>query len=553
MAVGGVHWWRQTLWAAEAILAALVCLCALASPAPARAQNTPAGPPAYGDSLVIGSIGDATSMIPMLTADSASHEIGEWCYNGLLKYDKNLNLTGDLAESWEVSSDGLTITFCLREGVCFHDGHPYTSADALFNWRFMTDPKTPTPYAGDYLKVKGAETPDQRTFRVTYAEPFAPGLASWSLPQLPAHLLEGQDPRQSPLNRAPVGTGPYRFKQWLPGSQVELVAFANYWEGRPYLDSLVYRVIPDMATLFLELRSGGVDWMGLTPLQYRRQTETDVFRRDFRKYRYLASAYTYIAWNLRDPRFADPRVRQAFSYAINVDELIKGVLLGLGRPATGPLKPDTYYYNLKVKTYTYNPVKARELLAQAGWLPGADGRLMKYGRPLEFVLLTNQGNQSRQNAGVIIQRRLAEIGVKVELRTIEWAALIKEFVDKGRFEAVLLGWTITQYPDQYDIWHSSSIGPGKLNFSSYHNPEVDRLLVEGRRLFDPVQRKAVYDRLQELLAEDVPYTFLYVPDALPMVHARFQGIEQPAPAAGIGYNFIKWYVPQTLQKPALTQ
>jgi peptide/nickel transport system substrate-binding protein len=330
-----------------------------------------------------------------------------------------------------------------------------------------------------------------------------------------------------------------------------LTAFDDYWEGRPYLDGLVYRVIPDMATLFLELRSGGVDWMGLTPLQYRRQTDTATFQRDFRKYRYLAAAYTYIGWNLRDPRFADLRVRQALSHAINTDELIKGVLLGLGQPATGPLKPGTYYYNPKVKTYPYDPAKARELLAQAGWLPGEGGRMMKDGKPFEFVLLTNQGNQARQNAGVIIQRRLAEIGVKAELRAIEWAAFIKEFVDKGRFEAVLLGWTISQDPDQYDIWHSGSIGPGKLNLNAYQNPEVDRLLTEGRRIFDPAQRKAIYDRVQEILAEEVPYTFLYVPDALPMVHARFQGID-PAPA-GIGYNFIKWYVPQALQKPALMQ
>ncbi len=548
MPQGGAWAGRRPSPAVTAIMAALALWLVLLRPAPA-AENPAA--PATGDSIVIGSIGDATSMIPMLTADSASHEMSGWCYNGLIKYDKDLNLTGDLAESWEVSADGLTITFHLRRGVRFHDGHPYTSADALFNWRFMVDPKTPTPYAGDYLKVKSAEAPDPYTFRVTYSEPFAPGLASWSLNQLPAHLLEGQDPRQSPLNRHPIGTGPFLFREWLPGSRVELAVFPDYWEGRAFLDGLVYRVIPDMATLFLELRSGGVDWMGLTPLQYRRQTETDFFRANFRKYRYLAAAYTYIGWNLRDERFADKRVRQALSYAINKEELIKGVLLGLGQVATGPLKPGTYYYNPKVKTYPYDPAKAKALLAEAGWLPGEDGRLMKDGRPFEFVLLTNQGNQARQNAGVIIQRRLAEIGVKVELRTIEWAAFIREFVDKGRFEAVLLGWTISQDPDQYDIWHSSNIGPGKLNLNAYRNPEVDRLLTEGRRIFDPVRRKVIYDRVQEILAEDAAYTFLYVPDALPIVHARFQGID-PAPA-GIGYNFIRWYVPRALQKPALTQ
>jgi peptide/nickel transport system substrate-binding protein len=397
--------------------------------------------------------------------------------------------------------------------------------------------------------VDHAQALDDYTFQVVYKEPFAPGLASWTLPQLPAHLLEGKDPRTSPLNRQPIGTGPYQFKSWQPGAKVELRAFDGYWEGRPFLDSLVYRVIPDMATLFLELRSGGVDWMGLTALQYRRQTETDYFRENFRKYRYLGAAYNYIAWNLRDPRFQDLRVRQALSYAIDKQEIIDGVLLGLGQECTGPLMPGTYWYNPKVKRYPYDPAKARELLAQAGWLPGPDGKLMKDGQPFHFVLITNQGNRYRQNAGVIIQRRLAELGIDMELRIVEWAAFIREFIDKGRFEAALLAWTIPQDPDIHDIYASDNIGPGKLNFNAYKNPELDVLLEQGRRTFDRAKRKAIYDRVQEILAEEVPYTLLYLADSLPMVHARFQGIE-PAPA-GISYNFIRWWVPKNLQRPSL--
>jgi peptide/nickel transport system substrate-binding protein len=526
------------------LLALALCWGLAMSPTPAAARE-----PVTGDGIVVGAIGDATSMIPMLTSDAASHEMGGQCYNGLIKYDKDLNLVGDLAESWRVSPDGLTITFQLRRGVRFHDGAPYTARDALFNWRFMTDPNTPTPYSGDYLKVEQAEALDDHTFRVRYKEPFAPGLASWTLAQMPAHLLEGQDPRKSPLNRHPIGTGPFQFKSWSPGSKVELTAFHDYWEGRPYLDSLVYRVIPDMATLFLELRSGGVDWMGLTALQYGRQTDSEFFQKNFRKYRYLASAYNYIGWNLRDKRFQDLRVRQALSYAVNKEEIIEGVLLGLGQECTGPLKPGTYWHNPQVRRYPYDPGKARQLLAQAGWLPGPDGVLTKDGQPFQFVLLTNQGNRYRQNSGVIIQRRLAELGIKMELRIVEWAAFLREFIDKGRFDAVLLAWTIPQDPDLYDIFASSNIGPGKLNFNAYQNPDLDRLLEEGRRTFDQGERKAIYDRVQEILAEDVPYTFLYVADALPIVHARFQDIE-PAPA-GISYNFIRWWVPKEMQKPGL--
>ena len=528
----------------------LRCLAVLLIMLPLTAPALCADEPVDGGRIIIGTIGDATSLIPMITSDSSSHEMSGFCYNGLIKYDKDLNIVGDLAESWDISPDGLVITFHLRKGVKFHDGVEYTSRDALFNYKFMIDPQTPTPYGGDYMKVAKAEAPDRYTFRVTYNEPFAPALASWSLSQMPAHLLESKDVRKSPLNRHPIGTGPYKFHRWIPGSRLELVYYDGYFEGRPNLDNVIYRVIPDDSTLFLELKAGGIDWMGLTALKYRRQTDTPFFKKNFSKYKYLASSYTYLGYNLKDPRFQDVRVRRALTHAINKQEIIKGVLLGLGREASGPYKPGTYWYNPNVRKYPYDPAKAKELLAQAGWTDSdGDGWLDKNGERFEFVLLTNQGNKYRENSAVIIQHRLAQIGIKVTPRIIEWAAFLKEFIDKGRFEVVLLAWTMTPDPDLYDVWHSDQIG--KLNFTSYKNEELDKLLLEGRVTFDRAKRKAIYDRVQEILAEDQPYTFLYVPDALPVISSRFKGIK-PA-VSGISYNFIRWWVPKDLQRTTLAQ
>ena len=540
----------RTLLTCFALLGLTVAACGPTEPGRAPAGSA-AATPAYGDILVEGSIGDASNLIPLLASDSTSHEIAGLIFNGLIKYDKDIRIVGDLAESWEISKDGLVITFHLRKGVRWHDGCPFTAADVLYTYQVTVDPKTPTAYAGDFLKVKKAEVLDDWTFRATYDKPFAPALMSWSVGILPKHLLAGKEITTSPLGRRPIGTGPYKFKEWVTGQKIVLVSNPDYFEGRPYIDGYIMRIIPDTATMFLELRANGIDRMGLTPLQYTRQTENNLFRENFNKYRYLSFAYTYMGYNLKNPLFADKRVRQAIAHAVNRVEMIDGVLLGLGKPATGPYKPGTWAYNPNVRAYPYDPAKAKALLAEAGWKDlNGDGVLEKDGLPFAFEIITNQGNEIRAKCAEIIQRRLAEVGIKVKIRVVEWAAFVKDFINKRKFDATILGWTIPMEPDLYDVWHSSKTGPEELNFISYKNKEVDSLIEKGRETFDQSVRKRFYDRIQEIFAEEQPYLFLYVPDALPIVHARFRGVEV-APL-GIGHNFIKWYVPKAEQKLVMT-
>ncbi|WAC06628.1 MAG: peptide-binding protein [Thermodesulfobacteriota bacterium] len=513
-----------------------------------EAQTDRVAPPAYGDTIIEGSIGDASNLIAMLASDSASFDIAGLCYNGLVKYDKDLNLVGDLAESWDISADNLTISFHLRKGVKWQDGVECTAHDVMFGYQTIISPNTPTAYAGDFQEVAKAEVIDKYTFRVTYKKPFAPGLASWgSVVVLPKHILEGQDITKSSLTRAPMGNGPYKLKEWKTGEKIELVSNHDYFEGRPYVDGFVYKIIPDTATMFLELQAGNIDFMGLSPLQYLRQTKTKTFQENFRKYKYLSFTYTYMGFNLLNPLFQDKRVRQAISYAINKNEILEGVLLGLGEVATGPYKPGTWQYNPEVKAFPFDPEKAKALLKETGWADAdGDGILEKNGKRFEFTVILNQGNNERRKTGEIIQRRLTEVGIKIKIRTLEWAAFINEYIDKKNFEATILGWTIGQDPDVFDIWHSSKTHFKELNFISYKNEEVDRLIMEGRHTFDREKRKQAYYRIQEILAEDQPYVFLYVPYALPIIHMRFRGIE-PA-AAGITYNFTKWYVTKAEQK-----
>lgn len=503
--------------------------------------------PSYGDYFVTGSIGDARNLVPILASDSSSSDIVGMVFNGLVKYDKDLILIGDLAKSWEILDGGLTIIFHLRDDVKWHDGVRFGAKDVEFTYKKLIDPKITTPYSGDFERVKNFEVIDDYTVKITYKEPFSPGLSSWGMPIMPEHILKKEDLNKTDFSRHPIGTGPYKFKNWKTAEKIVLDFNPDYFEGRPYIDKYIYKIIPDEATMFLELRTQSIDNMGLSPLQFKKETDSDFFKTHFQKFKYPSSSYVYMGFNLNDNKFKDKAVRQAINYAIDKKEIIDIVLLGLGRIATGPFLPESWAYNKDVVPYEYNPGKAKELLAEAGWADSNnDGILEKNGQKFEFTIVTNQGNEQRKQAAEIIQARLSKVGIKVNIKILEWSVFISQFIDKRRFEAVLLGWSLPRDPDCYDIFYSSKIKEGEFNFVGYDNPEVDRLLVEARREFDEKIRAEYYKKIQAILYDDSPYIFLFVPYSLPIVNSRFHGIK--AAPAGIGYNFIKWFVPEAEQR-----
>lgn len=515
-------------------------------------QQAPDGPPTPGGRFVQATIGEPSNLIPPLATDASSHEIADLIYVAPLKYDKNINLVPQAAESFEILEDGRLLRFRLRRDIRWTDGKPLTARDVEFTYKLMIDPKTPTAYAEDFLAVKEFKLTGEYSFEVRYDKPFARALVTWASAILPRHLLEGQDLLKTPLSRKPVGAGPYVLKEWTAGNRLVLAANPDYFEGRPYIDEVVTRIVPDQSTQFMELKSGNLDEIALSPQQYLYQTGGPDFDQRFRKFKYLSSAYTFLAYNLKSPLFTDVRVRRAFLYAIDKDEIVRGVLAGLGQATGGPYKPGTWAYDESIPANEFDPAKAKALLAEAGWTKGPDGMLRDAkGRAFSFTILTNQGNSQRIKAAIIIQSRLKDLGIKVEIRTVEWAAFLKEFVDKGRFDAIILGWTIVQDPDIYDIWHSSKAQPGGLNFVGYKNAEMDELLERGRRMLDQKKRRPLYERIQQILHEEQPYCFLYVPMALPMVSSRVMGIE-PAPA-GISHNFIRWWIKGASPSPELTR
>jgi peptide/nickel transport system substrate-binding protein len=523
------------------ILAAFLCLM----PAAAGAAD-------YGDAFVDASIGDARTLVPIMASDTASSGICSMLFNGLVKYDKDLKLTGDLAERWDILEDGMVIVFHLRRNVRWHDGAPFTSRDVKFTYEKLIDPAVRTPYGGDFERIKSLEVIDDYTVKVTYKAPFAPALASWGMSIMPEHVLAREDLNTTRYSRFPVGLGAYVFKQWRTQDKIELISNPSYFEKRPYIDRYIYRIIPDEATIFLELQVQGVDSSGLTPLQFSRQTDTPFFKSHYRTFRLPGFTYTYLGYNLGNPLFSDKRVRQALNMAVDKKELIAIVLMGYGDVATGPYVKQLWAYNNDVAPAEFNPAGARELLKAAGWQnTNHDGWLEKGGRVFEFTVLTNQGNEERLKACQIIQRRFAQIGVRMKIKVIEWSVLLSQFIDKRNFEAICLGWTVPREPDTFDIWHSSKTREGEFNFVGYKNEEVDRLLVEARGIFDQDARARLYKQIHRIVYDDQPYMFLYVPESLVILHSRFRGVEQSA--AGLTYNFIEWWVPKPEQKYRISE
>lgn len=483
--------------------------------------------------MVIPILAEPTNLIPFLASDSASAAVSQYLFNGLVKYDDDLDLTGDLAESWDISPDGLVITFHLRKNVLWHDGVPFTAADVVFTYERIIDPKVPTPYGAKFDRVQSVEAKDRYTVIVKYREPYAPGLASWAMGIVPKHALSREDLAKTAFARSPVGTGPYLLERWVPGQMLVLTANRGYFEGRPNIDRIVARVMPDASTVFLELQAQDLDTADLTPLQHARQIDTPFFKKHFRDYRWDGFQYTYLAYNLAHPLFKDARVRRAVGLAIDRQAIIDTVLLGRGRLTSGPFIPGHWAYNEQVPVPRRDIVEAKKLLQEAGY----DGRIHK----LSFTVLTNSGNDTRRMVCEVVQRSLAEAGVEMRIRTVEWGVLLKEFIHPKRFEAVLMGWNLPLDPDSYDIFHSSRTGPGHFNFVSYRNADVDALLEQARGEFDRTKRAEYSKKIHKLIAADEPYSFLYAPESLALLHRRFENVKETK--AGIGQGYLRWTVP----------
>ncbi len=456
------------------------------------------------------------------------------------------------------------VLFRLRKGILFHDGHEFDSGDVKFTYEAIMAPENLSPRVPDFEPVKAVEPLGRYAVKITYKRLFEPGFGSWTMGILPEHLLNrdalaaeairaGRDPkgfslRHSQFNRSPIGSGPFQFDAWKTDQFIRLTRFDRYWEGAPNLREYLFRIIPDLLTAEVTFYAGTSDAYGAQPHQVER------LRHDprFQNFSRLGLGYTYIGYNMRRPVFQDIRVRKALGMAIDVQEIIDYVLYGQAEWTTGPYPKQTEFYDPTVEPLPHNPEGALALLAEAGWRRNAEGWLEKNGQPLAFTLITNSGNEVRKAVMVVAQNAWRRLGIKVETLTMEWAVFINERVDKGDFDALILGWSMGLDADIYQIFHSSQTSHFQLNFVGYANPEADALMVRIRQEYNHERQVAMARRLHRLIAADQPYTFLFVGKGLTLLDRKLvrmvEGADGTPPylpivpdkLGGIKFHFNQW-------------
>lgn len=499
-----------------------------------------------GGTLTEAAIGDMVSFHPYKTTDTGSSGSQGLIYaGGLTRRDPNtLEIVPDMASGWTLSNDKLTYTFTLRDDLKWSDGQPLTAEDFAWTFEQANNPDNKFPYRENFADIVSYTAPDPRTIVVQVTEPLVVALEMVdAVTPLPRHIwekLDWNDPATNPEIMSPsVASGPFKLEEWKKDDHQTYTANDLYYRGRPNLDSIIIRVVPSQAVAYQMLKSGEVDYAGFTPTDYKEaKTLPNVTVYEWWP---AAASWSYLGFNLRRPHVQDIKVRLALSHAVDRQAIIDNVFYGLSGPTYGPFIPSSWVSNPDLPRYDYNPRRARELLAEAGYRPGRDGILEKDGQPLRLQLLFGPNTSKvREQIATIVQQQFKDIGVDLSIQGLEFGAFLSALgTEPFDWDLSVAGWRATIEPHwMYQIWSEDTIPD--LNHGAYVNKRVEQLFAQGAREFDQDKRKQIYQEIQALIVQDAPYIFLTADKSYVGVNNRIGGIE-PTPL-GIGHNLEKWYI-----------
>lgn len=540
------------------MLGAASCTKPVDGPSP-DAPATPSGPkkfegPHRGNQLVVGIEQEPDKLNSALNAMVYGTYINNAIYGYFVKYDERMNLIPDVLtevptmENGGIAPDGMRYTYHLRQGLTWHDGRPFTADDVLFSVDAIMDMRHEVESRVGYDHILRKSAPDPHTVIFELSEPYAPFVESifFSEGLMPRHLLEehvGSGFGQAPFHRAPVGLGPFKFKEWITGQSVTIVANDEYWRGRPKIDQITVRFIPDTNSLLIALQAGEIDGSDNAGTDQRPQIAKIKWVKEHVTPQLM---WEHVDFNTEDPILKDVRVRQAIQLAINREEISKQVYEGLWPPAHGDVAESLPWFNPKVKEIVrHDPEAAKALLEEAGWKPGRQGIREKAGERLTLTISTTAGRVQRERTEEVIQQQLAAVGIELKIKNHNATSFFAPFeqdgvLKKGKYQLGLYAWITSPDPNKKSLYHSNEVPPQGQNNPRLRSPRIDALLDQGLREIDPAKRKVIYDELQVQLATEVPMTpIVWRADIDPMT-TRLKNFKPNTTQNGDTWNIWEW-------------
>ncbi|MCF7802927.1 MAG: peptide-binding protein [Candidatus Marinimicrobia bacterium] len=526
-----------------------------------------------GGTLIVGLISDVKALNPYISTTVQASNIESLIFMTLADINKDLlTYSPRLAKSWEFSEDRKTLTFHLRNDVYWADGEKTTAKDVVFSHEVAVDPRVAWSAIRWKDYITDVTAVDDTTVVFTFDRVYPYQMMDATVgPIIPEHLLGDIKPENlatAEYNLDPIGNGPYKLKSWRQQQQIELEANPDYYEeGKPHLDRIVYRIVPDRTALLTQLKTGEIDMLENVPMKEFQQLKKNfkAGKTDIKPYEFMGRTYDYVAWNTIDPEkydpdvhttvesfdqipnpfFADAKIRRAMTHAIDRELIREAIGYGLLVEMRGPIAPILWAYDESLPRIEYDPEQARQLLSDAGWIDSnGDGIRDKDGRKFQFIMKTNTGNERREQACTLIQDMLSKVGVKMEIRMEEGVTFFDN-LDQKQFEAALAGWSVGLKVDMTTTFHSRSV-LDKFNFPSYRNPEFDRINDQAKFEMDRERAKELWSKAQRILIEDQPYTWLFYTKSGHGLHKRFKDVIMDQ--RGTYVNVRDWWVPADERK-----
>jgi peptide/nickel transport system substrate-binding protein len=495
-------------------VSALLIVVILAAPFSVEAGPKKESAP-NGGTLSYGEYGRPATLDPITSNEMIALRLTELIFNGLVGINEKQEIVPELAEKWERSADGRTYTFYLRKDVTWHpregeEPKPFSADDVIFTYKIMMNARTITPLKVRYEFIGSIEKLNEYTVKFTLRQPILNALAKFSFKIIPKHGPSNPNylTRDDAFVQRPIGTGPYMLKEVTAEREIVLAANEKYFKGRPHIDKIVAKPFADQNIMTQALMFNAIDMIVLVNPRDIPEIQGD---KRFILQPYNALSYSFFGYNCRNPLLADKRVRKAFTYAVNRQEMLDSFFNGQGTIISGPFAPGSWAYNLDVQPLPFDPQKATELLQEAGFTKGADGIMQKDGKKLSLSLKVPIEKESESVKRVVLafKNYLKNVGVDIRVEFKEWQAWKEDVFLEHDFDVIFASWVFDDSADISSLFHSGEIGAWKNNFGSYSNPEVDSLIKESKDTLDHEKRRTINRKLHAILAEESPYTYLW--------------------------------------------